>query len=247
MSAIALTNWLKNLKLLRFTPSSPQIKSSSIKDSCAAILGNETGSITLMGALTLSALTLYLFYQLLFARHSLTLMQERSDTYLCYRQFTTYSKMYVEIMATTNLAIDTAIGATVISLGALAPKTAMIIRQLMQLQDLFHVWIVQKLSFSSYCSLTQKAILIKNLPYRTVGAAKLKRTFFNVVVRKKKWHVYLPSNLSRVTSDPMEAFALKIELKLAGFFDPFLSYKGSEVSAGQFLKWNSPSGWSLSL
>lgn len=202
------------------------------------IATDESGSLTLMGALTLGALASYLFFQLLYARNSLEIMQERSDTYICYRQVTTYTKLYVEIMAGANLTIDAALAAAALSLGTLTPQAAQVIQNMIRLQNLTHVWFVQKLSFSSFCSVTQKAFLLKNLPYQTVGALKLKRPYLNVITKRNKWHVYLPSNPKRLTSDPMSAFALKIEFRLAGFFDPLLGFEAKEISAGQFLKLN---------
>ena len=240
------------LRQLRFryslnsiSPKRPELQKNSVF--YGPFLRSERGSATLMGVMTMTFLCSYLFYQLLFSTHSLEVMRERSRTYICYRQVSTYFKFYVEIMAGANLAIDAAIASAVLTLGALSPEAANIVRNAMKLQDATHVWLVQKLTFSRYCSVTQKTFIFKSMPYQTSALLKLKRPFgVNVVTKRNQWTLNLPPSPTRIARDIENALAIKINFKLAGFYDPFLSYQARETSAGQLLNLNSHSGWSLS-
>ncbi len=217
---------------------------SNSERSC--FIGNERGSAALVGILIMGILTSYLYYQLLEGCYSLTLIKERSHSYLCYRQVSTYFKSYVEVIAGGNLVIDAALAATALTLGALSPKTIHIIRTTKQLQDITHLLLIFKVTNSKYCTELQKISILRELPYKTTGLVKLKRTLYNAVTRKNSWNLILPPSLERLKVDPLNALAIKIGFRLAGFFDPLLGYEASEVSAEKYWQLNSRSGWSLS-
>lgn len=194
----------------------------------------------------MGVLTSYLFYQILESRYSLELIKERSDSYLCYRQVTTYFKSYVEVIAGANLTIDSALAAGVISLGTLSPEAMQIIRTAKQLQDITHLYLIYKVMNSKFCHELQKLAVLKELPYQTTGLIKLKRAYLNAVTRKSKWNLTLPPTVKRLSRDPLAAMAIKIQFSLTGFFDPFLGYEAREISAEKLSQLNSRSGWSSS-
>lgn len=189
-------------------------------------------------------LTSYLCYQILSGKYTLGLIKERSDTYLCYRQVTTYFKSYVEVIAGANLVIDAAVAGTVLTVGALAPKTIHIIKAAKRLQDLTHMFLIFKVMNSKFCHELQKIAILRGLPYQTSGLIKLKRPYyFNAVTRRPKWNLTLAPTLKRIKVDPINTLAIKINFSLAGFFDPLIGYEAQEVSAGKYLQLNSRSGW----
>lgn len=193
-------------------------------------------------------LTSYLLYQILEGKYSLQLIKERSNTYLCYRQVTTYFKSYVEVIAGGNLVIDAAVAGTLLTLGALSPQTSQLIRMTMKLQDLTHLLLIFKISNSKFCHELQKVAILRELPYQTRGLVKLKRPYyFNAVTRRSKWNLTLPPTFKRLRADPINALAIKIRFSLAGFFDPLIAYEAQELSAGKLLQLNSRSGWFSSL
>lgn len=167
---------------------------------------NERGSTTLLMLMLVSALSLFCIFTLEFAKRQYIANQSRARAYLCmkYQLNSTYN--YSKIMRIMNISIASAFKLSFI------PKVKIVHQGLVQLQQVYHISFVQKISMQGPCHFTQRLSFIYNQPYQHIGIVLLKRLPDGQAMPKKEatWKY----SLSNFTADDQAkiSFVLSAEV-----------------------------------
>jgi len=198
---------------------------------------NQKGHITLVACLVTFMLSVLLLIATLHSLKTLERIKTRSSTYLCFREQNYYLLSYVKEMSLLNKVILVTNAArflpepTVIKAAEAAKKAALI------KQSFHHLSYLKKIKLSKFCSWANKAIYIKNLPYKTHLLTKLVRdSKGTTVVGKKKW-VNVINSITQSRYKNL-GFILKIDYSLKSPFEKGLKFKRREI-----LNLKSAFGW----
>jgi hypothetical protein len=151
---------------------------------------NNKGETQLVFTLLVSSilLTIYLYFQ--FSVISVKKMQERIDSYLCYKSYQRELNALTEVIHKTNLAIAPLLPLTLVP--SSAKLAQMTVKSLQTTQDLKFKHYLARMVSNSYCHFSLKGILLRSHPYRTVNTAKLYRDQTAVAqLGKKEWSLNL--------------------------------------------------------
>ena len=133
-------------------------------------------------------LMIYLYFQ--FSQLSIRKMQERIDTYLCFKKYKNELSSLTNTIAKTNLAIVPLVPLSLVP--ASAKMARLTIKNLQIAQDLKLKNFQANLASSTYCHLSIRGILISAHPYQTHTSLRIYRDHTEIAqLGKKEWALNL--------------------------------------------------------
>ena len=134
---------------------------------------NNKGEVQLIFLLLISSTLLVVFLYFQFALISLTNMQKRLNSYLCYRSYQKELRSLTTTLTKLNLTMAPLVPMSFVPSTA---KTArLMIKNLQMVQDVKLKFFQNHLLQNKYCHPSLKGILMRSHPYLTNGNSKLYR------------------------------------------------------------------------
>lgn len=168
------------------------------------MIGNQKGSITLMGALISSILALALIFLIVGGKYLLLANHHRSQTYLCTKYMIKSLDTYSKVINGGNLALI-----ALQTLAIVAPELLPGKKLIIAAQEAAHILTMGKIIRYRHCTTWQRLAIIRAWPFQTIGMLKLKRLpVIDTVkqIQKNKWSTIIPSL-------PPRPFIIKLNFK----------------------------------
>lgn len=185
------------------------------------ILNKQNGQATLLFVSVFTIITLFFTYFAYQQFYNFSLIKERAKTYLCYKFLHTKTIKYSSQMALANTTLMGLYPLTLLPPTAPAARSTRLM--VMAAQTAMHISYLKSLLKNNFCSFTQAAFFIKNIPYRYSGPI-LKRNYAYVALqRKKKWKNYVTA-----TKEPY--FTIIGNYQLSNVFAEIKFIKSQEIT-----------------
>ncbi len=189
---------------------------------------NNSGHITLPACLLTFFMTCILLIMTLHSLKTYHSIKTRIGTYLCYREQNKYLSQYVSKIASLNNIIKIAYIARLIPNPTTSRIADATIKAAKITQNTIHISYMKNISSSTYCSWSNKAFYLKNLPYKMVLALSFKRNSKGTtIVRKKKWTNLL--NSKSQSKHNYFGFLIKVNYSLKNQYSKSVKKKVREI------------------
>ncbi len=190
------------------------------------IIGNNVGSISLLGACLTAILSLFLLFLVVKMQLEYREALYRKKSYLCFRYLNRQTETYIQTISQFNLALRSAYLAQFIDSTAASAKV--LFKTLVIARNARHISYMKNLNFNPYCSFPETASFVNNLPYKTLNSFLLETNKDETTkIRAQEWKniVTLISPLIRSS----RIFSLEVTFFVEGEFSPKTKYQTREI------------------
>lgn len=196
---------------------------------------NQRGSISLLGALLTTILSLFLLFLVLKMQVEYREAINRKKTYLCFKYLTHETENYISLMTKFNWAVRTAFLAQA---SVIASKEAKItFESLVKMRNLSHISYMKNLLKNNYCSYPESGTFVKNTPYKTLSMFLLETNKDQTTkLKAREWKNTIVMKPNKIRSSHI--FGIAADFSLDGEFLPNFHYKSKEVGIKALLNLN---------
>lgn len=198
-------------------------------------IGNETGSISLLGATLTAILSLFLLFLVLKMQIEYKEAQYRKESYLCFKYLTTKTESYVSQMTKFNWALRTAYAAKLSVAGT--EEAEVIFKNLVLFRNAGHISYVKNLLHNKYCSFSSSRDFVKNQPFKINNLFALETAFDETTkIRAHEWENTVSISPKKIRVSKI--FLIKVDFTIEDPFYPNLKYRSKEVGRVDLLSLN---------
>lgn len=193
------------------------------------------GSVSLLGAVLTSLVSLLLLFFALKMQVEYREAQYRKRSYLCFKYLTNQTKEYVSEMTKLNWALRTAYSAQFT--GITTKEAVVIFKNLVIYRNVRHVSYVKNLLQNKYCSFPESGDFVKNIPYQVKNIFILDTALDETTKLKvAKWKNAISIIPKKIRASRI--FFITVDFSLESAFSPNLAYSSKEIGKKGLLNLN---------